>query len=174
MIPLSGSVDITKSTNSKVCKQCGRRKQISAFISKNQAYICIICDACRAIQEKRSRARRIIKKQEQSCFSDTVYDSYSPKHKKKKEELPLAKKIQQSGNQSVFNPSPLVKRDDRCVSHGHHYNSVVPVANWIHVVNFNNDSNPKSVFLARCLFHPLVKCDSSSSVTKYSILYSMK
>lgn len=55
MIPISEDVDLSSITETKVCKQCSQDKPIGAFVSKNKAYICVICDSCRAIQEKRSR-----------------------------------------------------------------------------------------------------------------------
>lgn len=41
--------------NCKACRQCGRSKPIQAYISKNKAFICLICDTCRMNQRKKSR-----------------------------------------------------------------------------------------------------------------------
>ena len=43
--------------NCKACRQCGRSKPIQAYISKNKAFICLICDTCRMNQRKKSRGR---------------------------------------------------------------------------------------------------------------------
>lgn len=41
--------------NCKACRQCGRSKPIQAYISKNKAFICLICDTCRMNQRRKSR-----------------------------------------------------------------------------------------------------------------------
>ncbi|KAK8803100.1 hypothetical protein WA588_002257 [Blastocystis sp. NMH] len=52
--------------NCKACRQCGRSKPIQAYISKNKAFICLICDTCRMNQRKKSRQYSRIRKMQKA------------------------------------------------------------------------------------------------------------
>lgn len=100
-----------------------------------------------------------------------MHISCAPKNNKQNKTLPIVQRRQQS----TLKRSPVLRQGDSHLSpHNHHFLTTVPVAKWLRVVEYTKTDEAKGRFLARCLYHPLMKSVTSDTVKKYSILYSMK